>query len=223
MKQVASHVKKRNATEMCPKAYSFLQEKLSSAKNNRRIAGLKNVWSAIESQIIEGEGDFRYSSIGAFTVQLGGPTTQTIRNANGLDYRRLIDLAAGEATNLGERSASSGDALASSILEKISDRGTRHAVQIIMHENRSLRNEVNLMKKEIFMTAPPISMREQPVSKIASPVDSTKLMAVREFISERNFQAKGWRLNEYGAIVDGFNEEIAPVGLYAVLLEFLSN
>lgn len=210
------------ASRTCPRAFELYQHLNSRTDNKKRTLGLRNVWKAIEQQIAANSNDFRQTTIGRITETMGGPTTQTIRNRNGEDYRRLISLAADETKShfKGRPVTPESDKLR--FLSKIEDQGTRHLVSIIIQENKSLRNEVNLLKRQISNSAPPISLRQAADIKSLPTISSVKRSAIEEFISQRHFTAKGWHVNEFGAIVDHLGDEIAPVGLYALLSELIS-
>lgn len=230
-------IKKNSATEticndVCsasaPEAHAFYLSVLGRTKNVTKSKQLKTLWRVLGRQVTAGSDDYRVVTIGALTEQEGGPTTQTIRNANGADYRAIITKFADEVGGATKKAPRLSNEPHEKLLSGILDLQTRQHVRLLIQENLSLRNEVNLLKHQISHTSAPIVQPHGsvvPGSDTAEPQIMTLSKSAREaiesFIDKRVLRSKRWQVNEHGAIVDAFDAEIAPPGLLDTLRQII--
>jgi len=205
--------------ETCPKARSLWEEILGRTSNATKRKQLVNLWTALERQAAANSDDYRAVTIGAQTTGLGGPTTQTLRNANGQDYRTIIAAFVKEIGAAGKPTQRPTSDPIEAMVKGIGDRALRHQVRLIVQENKSLRNEVNLLKRTLTNSMPPITSlntatspkTEPSATQIVGELTPSMLEALTAFVKQVNEGPK-FRENGYGAVVDVFDEEIAAPG-----------
>ena len=203
--------------ENCPAAHALYVQKRNGTRNTAKKKGLDNLWEILCRQHVAKSTDFTVATIGAQTEKLGGPTAQTIRNANGADYKAIINAFAQETGGVTKGKLPKPDSDFELALSKIEDRATRHIVRLVLQENKSLRNENNLLKNAISKEAPPLQAAPRKEPQKVPLLASWMVEGIREFLSPAAMREKGWALNEHGAIMDSLGNEIAPVGLHDAL------
>lgn len=208
-----------------PEAYALYVDTKKKTRNTIKQKGLDNLWQVLANQHANKSTDFKVATIGAQTEALGGPTAQTIRNQNGADYRAIIAAFAKKAGGITKGKIAKPNTEFEIAVAKIDDRATRHMVKLILQENKSLRNENNLLKHTIANEAPPLrpaptKQSQLPNSPLLNPY---QVEAIKEFIEPAELRAKGWELNEHGAIMDAQNNEVAPVGLHEALVSIIES
>lgn len=202
------------------------REILSRTSSSTKSRQLRNLAWVLLTQASARSLDYRVSTVSARTAACGGPTAQTIRNANGADYRALIDLFEGEVEKPKAVPVSAGkeDAL----LAAIDNPSARNQVRLLLHDCASLRNQVNLLKNQIAREAPPIpTVLSTPAQGLpataagAIKISRSRREAIEHFVSEANMAMKKWRTNEHGALVDALDIEIARPGFVEALRQVL--
>jgi hypothetical protein len=211
-----------------PRTLERYREILSRTSSTTKIRQLRNLAWVLLIQASARSQDYRVSTVGNRTAACGGPTAQTIRNANGSDYRALIELFEGEVEKPKALPvpADKDDAL----LAAIDNPSARNQVRLLLHDCASLRNQVNLLKNQIAREAPPIPtvLSTSAQGLPATAAGMTKMSrsrrdAIEHFVSESNMITKKWRTNEHGALVDAFDIEIARPGFVEALRQVLSH
>ncbi|WP_370311696.1 gamma-mobile-trio protein GmtX [Sagittula sp.] len=206
-----------------PAAYALYVQIRRSTRNTKKKNGLDNLWEVLGRQHVAKSSDFTVATIGSQTAKLGGPTSQTIRNANGQDYKAIINAFAQEAGGVTKGKLPKPNSDFEIALSSIDDRTTRHMVRLILQENKSLRNENNLLKNTIANEAPPIQTAPAHAPLKVPYLAPSLISAIREFLSPSAMHEKGWIVNEHGAIMDFLGNEIAPVGLHDALAQIVGN
>ena len=210
---------KSKYAETCPKARALWEDILGSTSNATKRRQLINLWTALERQATANSDDYRAVTIGARTTELGGPTTQTLRNANGQDYRTIIAAFCEEIGATGKPTPKASSDPFDDLVKGIGDRTLRHQVRMIVQENKSLKNEVNLLKRTLANSAHPIpslNISAAPITEVAEPPVAGQLKpsmraALVDFVMRVDEKRK-FRENEFGAVVDVFDDEIAAPG-----------
>ncbi|TXM93887.1 gamma-mobile-trio protein GmtX [Methylobacterium sp. WL116] len=212
-----------------PKTLERYREILSRTSSTTKCRQMRNLAWVLTTHANARSTDFRVVTVGTRTAACGGPTAQTIRNANGADYRALIEVFAGEVQGstkavTKEVSGSGEDALLASI-ENLS---ARNQVRLLLHDCAGLRNQVNLLKHQIAREAPPMPTALSRPAQGNSPsapqsilISKARRESIEHFVSESNMSMKRWRTNEYGALVDAFDVEIARPGFVDGLKQIL--
>lgn len=205
--------------ESCPRSRAIWEEILARTSNATKRKQLINLWTALERQATANSDDYRPVTIGAQTTQLGGPTTQTLRNNNGQDYRIIIAAFVEEIGAAGRPTKKASSDPIEDMVKGIGDRTLRHQVRMIIQESKSLRNEVNLLKRALTNSAHPIPSlnsvttpkTEPTATPIVGEITPSMVEALMTFVKQVN-DGQRFRENVYGAVVNAFDEEIAAPG-----------
>lgn len=149
-------------------AKELYAEILSRTESPRKNRSLANVWDALEHLRIIKSQDFSIASV-ARAIDLlkhSGPRAQSIRNAEGRDFRELIKAYEKE---FGPKKSDNPDELIPDhIVGSISDLRTAALVRQLLAEKKALERRNDLLKHQ-FARLLPVNL-EEPV---ASDVDAT--------------------------------------------------
>lgn len=182
---------------------------LSKDASPRRKRSLEIVHSVCKEQSERGSKDFSIVTIGRLSEEAGGPKERTIRNAEGKDYRAIMNAWATFTNGVAKKPRSEKEpSITDEILAGIKDPTVRALVGVIMAENRKLKGENSLLKRSATLT---IDMR--PDNRL--PLNSGKIVeitppsydllpveieALKHAISEDLLTEQGWTTDEQGRI-----------------------
>jgi hypothetical protein len=125
---------------------------LAGAQRSRKKQNLANVWGALEHLRAIRSTDYSVASVARTIRALGapGPQEQSIRNAEGKDFRDLI-LAYGARYGMAEREPASSE---ETIVAQITDQRLAAQVRALLHQNRSLRGRLDAAHAAFRKLAP---------------------------------------------------------------------
>lgn len=158
---------------------------------------------ACELQVKFKNYDFSIATIGRTSKELGGVSTQTIRNKSnwGEKYREIISLyhASYGPQNKVQLRTQSTLTLANSI----EDAATRIQVLDLLAENRKLKRELDIIRnfKVIDINHGNASLGDHTGNQ-ASDLTDVELSAISNFISETHLKDLGWEVDKRGRLVD---------------------
>ena len=124
---------------------NFFQNILDNTDSKKKKDNLKIVYDVLLHLYETGSSNFSIALIGKLPKKEGGPITQTIRNAQGKDYRDLIDFFVNNITILDKHKENSDYKLS----DYIDDPALKAHINIIISENKSLRNQLNILKNNM--------------------------------------------------------------------------
>lgn len=201
-------------------AKEYLDGLLVTISDPRSQKMLQNVWKALETIRLANGNDYRIPIVAKLTEEMGGPKAQSMRNATGIHFRNLIDKYA----SVHQRpEQSKGDDPHGKLLKEITDKHTKQHIRLLIQENTSLRNQLNIIKNNVARNAPPIlpTSADDQTKSIAGPILSEiELDSIKDFLEGLN--KKGYEVNEFGAIIDPDGIEFAPPGLIDALKGILA-
>jgi len=191
---------------------SLLAE-LKSKSTARKSKSLDIVNAVLKKQTETGELDFSISNIGRHSHAAGGPTTQSIRNAGGADYRRLIDAWADVAKKSAPSKPKAVDthrpaARDKELLDRIADPALRGVVGSIIAERNRYRSELRLLKSQTELV---VDRRPAKGKSISSPIPTPSLEgllspiekeALCDAVSLEFLDSRGWSETKNGRIKD---------------------
>ena len=125
---------------------NFFQNILDNTDSKKKKDNLKIVYDVLLHLYETGSSNFSIALIGKLSKKEGGPITQTIRNAQGKDYRDLIDFFVNNITILDKHKENSDYKLS----DYIDDPALKAHINIIISENKSLRNQLNILKNNMY-------------------------------------------------------------------------
>jgi len=148
------------------KPAQLFSETMLRTTSKRKQRSLTNVWNALEHLRGVKSRDFTAASV-ARTIEvlkLPGPKAQSIRNAEGRDFREIIRAYAAEYGD--PKSKKSEYPESAEFLFGISDLRTAAKVRELLADNRSMERQINLLKNFI-QKQPPVELN--PDGSFATP------------------------------------------------------
>lgn len=124
---------------------NFFQNILDNTDSKKKKDNLKIVYDVLLHLYETGSSNFSIALIGKLSKKEGGPITQTIRNVQGKDYRNLIDFFVNNITILDKHKENSDYKLS----DYIDDPALKAHINIIISENKSLKNQLNILRNNM--------------------------------------------------------------------------
>lgn len=117
----------------------FYKSLLASTKNKRKLRNIDTLWSVLRSQKESGSDDYSVTTIGRLSGEMGGVKAQSILNASGKEYKRLIRTFAEEVNGNIKRVKAEKTSESMMMLDSIEDLTLRSRLQFILAENKCKR------------------------------------------------------------------------------------
>lgn len=207
----------------------LLLEQLKSSANVRRTKSLEILHSVCREQFERGSKDFSIALIGRLSEEQGGPATQTIRNKTGDDFKALISAWANYTGGSVKRQPKLNDNPLYAVLEKIPDPAVRAVVGVVLAENKKLKGEVNLLKRNagVVIDQRPVELMPVPQQQVQilpafNGLTFTEKEALRFAVSDKMLQDEGWESDASGRIMNGRGRVIFKPGFVSAIQKVLS-
>ena len=150
--------------------------------------------------------------------------TQTLRNADGEDYRALIDAFAREIGAATTTLPSGKPTPLEEAIDTITDLDVRTRLRMVLVENVRQREEISRLR-QAFKHLQSNTMEQRTTIKEVELLPSTKanidLAPIEKFISDTWTEERRWIKEPNGAIYDDNGECLAPIGFTTSLLTVL--
>lgn len=203
-----------------------LYKELYENASTRKKRTLEIINRACDAQSKSSMKDFSLPTIAKIIAPEGGPTEQALRNKNGTDYRNLIACWANYTQSSMKKPSKQPSNIYDELLSNIEDATTKALVGILIAENKKLKAENILLKKESNFT---IDMRKDNSAKdsvviMPSPYDfsDSEINALKSAISGDFFAEQGWTVDEVGRVKDG-NYTLYKVGYVNAIRKILEH
>jgi hypothetical protein len=174
------------------------------------------IYAICREQADAGSRDFSVATIGRLSSRRGGPVTQTIRNLSGEHFRVLLAAWASYVDGATRKPPVRPEpGVADDVLDMIPDASVRALVGSFLAENRRLKAENNLLKRQaqvVIDRRPPSKMsvlEAQTAVQVLSPLSNllpVEVDALRHAISDELLQKMGW-------VVDSKTGRVSKGGL----------
>jgi len=201
-----------------------LLEQLKSTAGTRKARGLNIVNDICRKQFEQGKRDFSLATIGKLSTENGGPTTQSIRNTTGSDYKALISAWANYTGGSVKRESKPPNNPLFAVLEKIPDPAVRAVVGTVLAENTKLKGEVNLLKRnaQVVIDQRPLTVASgggQTVQTLpaCNGLTETEKEALRHATSERLLEDEGWHTDDSGRVLNSRGRVIFKAGFVTAI------
>jgi len=205
-----------------------LLQQLKAGVGPRKAKNLDIVHAVCREQYDRGSKDYSVATIARLSIEHGGPTAQTIHNKTGDDFKGLI---AAWATNTGgvvrkPRKVNENPIYA--VLDRIADPAVRAVMGSVLAENRKLRGEVNVLKRQAN-----IVIDKRPIASFNVPQQSIQILpasysltesekeALTHAISDRLMEVEGWQQDENGRILNSKKRVIFKIGFVSAIRKIL--
>jgi hypothetical protein len=176
---------------------------------------LEKIKNACEFQVNGNSKDFSYAVIGRISEANGGVTALTIGKTtkNGTAYRKLIDVYATLYSLPERKQEPKGEAALLSRIKRMEDATARNLALDLMQKNRSLENELNILKGAKTIDIDLRSNKSQSSAPLLDNVlDKRERESLNHFISQNNLKEYGWTISEIGAICDKNGRKLTRPG-----------
>jgi hypothetical protein len=211
------------------------QELMAESQHPSRRKALTAIRNALAHQI-KSCGSFSYADVGKISEKkFKGPGSQTISNNTSSHLRQLIKAAeeSGEVTQKPKKgiSVSDIDFLYNEIAPIIRNVGLNKRLRLFIEELRSLRKQINIVKNDYYNNSQPINYSVSQTGLINqnenlsfSDLNNNDKIAIGKFIDGIGNSIGGYGIyeNEFGALEDASENEIAPVGFLAALKKIVN-
>lgn len=206
-----------------------LLDQLKTSANVRKAKSLEILNSVCREQFERGSKDFSVATIGRLSEERGGPATQSIRNKTGVDFKALISVWATHTGGSVKRQPKLSDNPFYAILDKIPDPAVRAVVGTVLAENRKLKGEVNLLKRNVGVV---IDQRPMQYASAAAQqalqilpafhgLTESEKAALQHALSDKLLQDEGWKVDESGRILNDRGRALFKPGFVTGLRKVL--
>ena len=156
-------------------------------------------------------------------------TTQTIRNASGEPFRRIIEAFARRHGLATTHAPARKVTPLEEAIQSIPDLDIRHRLLGLIDDNKALRTQVQRLENGFKRLQVP-EKQEAPADRASLPAQEVEVLPpqktklnfgpLERFISEDWIDRYAWTVSESGAIMDG-SDHITPPGFVPALLDLL--
>lgn len=215
---------RNTAPDILRDARQLYQAHRKSATKATKVANLDKLWEVLESILENGGRDYSLAEIGRRLEKIGGPKTQSLRNAQGAYYREII-AAFANAVSGSTRYVAKTKSNVEHALELITDPSIRAILRVALDDAKRLKvvndNLHAAFKTLTIGTSMSVSVTpatKAPAQKLASPlVESSKpelaprlMNALKKGVDKTRLAQQGLHVGEDGSIQNDHGDKIFP-------------
>ena len=196
---------------------NFFQNILDNTDSKKKKDNLKIVYDVLLHLYETGSSKFSISLIGKLSKKEGGPITQTIRNAQGKDYRDLIDFFVNNITISDNYKENSDYKLS----DYIDDPALKAHINIIISENKSLKNQLNILRNNMnknyelnYHVENNIINNSLTDINSSNTLLSSEIEAITKFIKDIENNSSSIKLTDIGSLKDENDVLVANPGFF---------
>jgi hypothetical protein len=207
-----------------------LLDRLKSGANARKGKNLEVLNEVCRKQFERGSKDFTIATIGRLSEENAGPATQSLRNKTGDDFKALVSAWANYTGGSVKREPRLSENPLYAILEKIPDPAVRAVVGAVLAENKKLKGEVNLLKRNAQVVIdqrplqPTLGTQKEVVQTLSTYTGLTESEkdALKHATSDKLIQNEGWQIDEGGRVLNAHGRAVFKVGFVTAIRKVLS-
>lgn len=206
----------------------IILEELCAEATKRTESALRVLHQVLYEQSQKEPLDFSIVTVGKYSKELGGPSTQTIRNRTGKHFQQLIEAWAAYSGTTRKKPLSVRQKLLLNsndqhILDSIDDPVIRAVVGSLIAERNKYRDQLNVMKanSNIVIDRTQKASQQQSVVKSKSQLTPLEAEAIRAAISDKFMEKMGWVVMPTGQVKDTDGGEVYLRGYVNVLSKLL--
>ncbi len=196
---------------------NFFQNILDNTDSKKKKDNLKIVYNVLLHLYETGSSNFSIALIGKLSKKEGGPITQTIRNAQGKDYRDLIDFFVNNITISDNYKENSDYKLS----DYIDDPALKAHINIIISENKSLKNQLNILRNNMnknyelnYHVENNIINNSLTDINSSNTLLSSEIEAITKFIKDIENNSSSIKLTDIGSLKDENDVLVANPGFF---------
>ena len=203
--------------------------RLKSGANARKGKNLEILNDVCRKQFERGSKDFTIATIGRLSEENAGPATQSLRNKTGDNFKALISAWANHTGGSVKRKPRLNENPLYAILDKIPDPAVRAVVGAVLAENRKLKGEVNLLKRNahVVIDQRPLQSSQGSQKELTQILPASigltesEMDALKHASSDLQIQNEGWRVDEGGRVLNAHGRVIFKVGFVSAIRKVL--
>ncbi|CAM3468619.1 gamma-mobile-trio protein GmtX [Arcobacter aquimarinus] len=194
---------------------NFFQNILDKTDSKKKKDNLKIVYDILLHLYKTGSNNFSIALIGKLSKKEGGPITQTIRNVQGKDYRDLIEFFVNNITVSDTYKENSDYKLS----DYIDDPALKAHINIIISENKSLKNQLNILKNNMNKNYKLNYHVENNINNSLTDTSkntllSSEIESITKFIKDIETNSISIKLTDIGSLKDENDILIANPGFF---------
>ena len=180
----------------------------------------------------DGGRDFSLAEVGRRLDPLGGPKTQSLRNAQGASYREIISAYA-SAVNGSTRYIAKNNSSVENALALITDPSIRAVLRIALDDAKKLKivnDNLHSAFKNISIgtslpqVASPPKHSELPSMGVTMPELSPRLItALKKGIDEKRLRQQGLAVSDDGGVENEFGDKVFPPAFVTAIRAILES
>jgi hypothetical protein len=205
----------------------------SAATKSTKVENLDKVWEVLNAIRDDGGRDYSLAEVGRRLEVVGGPKTQSIRNAQGAHYREIITAFA-DATSGSIRYVAKTKANVDQALDLITDPSIRATLRVALDDAKRLKvvnDNLHAAFKSLQVGAvlPTLAAESEPSAKPANqratpvPLTPRHVIALRKGIDETRLAQQGLRIAPDGSIQSEQGDKLFPPAFVSAIQEILSH
>ena len=206
------------APDLVRDARQLYQTFRHAANRESKVKNLDLLWEVLEAIREEGSRDYSLAEVGRRLEAIGGPKTQSLRNAQGAHFRDVITAYA-DAVSGSKKYVAKGKSQVEAALELITDPSIRATLRMAIEEGKRLK-VVNDNLHAAFKTlqvgatpTPPAAPASHPA--ITSPASGSPLTprlrnALRKGVDRARLAERGFVVLDDGSIQTETGEAVFP-------------
>lgn len=217
------------APDILKDARQLYQVQRSTTSKPTKVENLDKVWEVLNAIRDDGGRDFSLAEVGRRLEKIGGPKTQSLRNAQGVHYREIITAYAG-AVSGATRYIAKNKSNVEQVLDLITDPSMRATLRVALDDAKRLKvvnDNLHAAFKslQVGATLPPQTGVETPL-KLSTPSPEPEnlpprlLNALRKGIDPARVAQQGLRVGEDGSIETEQGDKLFPPA-FVVAIQFV--
>lgn len=206
------------APDILKDARQLYQAHRDAAIKPSKVGNLDKVWEALNLIRDEGGRDYSLAEVGRRLEKVGGPKTQSLRNAQGAHYREII-AAYANAVNGATRYVAKTKSNVEQALDLITDPSIRATIRVALDEAKRLKvinDNLHAAFKALRVGAsvvPEAAAAHLP--PLLPTIDKASLsprlwQALRKGIEQSRLAAQGLHVGDDGSIENDHGDKIFP-------------
>lgn len=221
----------RDGSPTLSEAKRLWMETKSATKHESKRKNLDLLWEVLEGLRKSGAEKFTLAEVGRALEKKGGPKVQSLRNSQGLDFRKIIDAYVGAVlAGKSEASATSMDRA----IAMIPDSSLRSILRAGQSEMARLKNENDMLRRAFKSLSLPgfpqnkektVSVAEEGISaetRGCTPLKPSHLKALKKGMDKERLSERGMAVREDGAVLDEHGIALFPPGFADAIRAILS-
>lgn len=195
----------------------------STTNSTIKKRNLKIIYDILLEQYHTSDNNFTIAHIGRLSKQKGGPSTQAIRNKQGEDYRSLIKYFEDNVTVVATTNNNINKDKNDSITDYIEDNTLKAHINIILAENKSLKNQLNILKNNMSKNYKLKYIENSHIdnTNINDILNNSEIESIQRFIGNIENNTIPLRETHSGAIKDENDILIASPGFLESLKKII--